>query len=113
MKNKEEVFVIFDFNNMWKYSQQVLDMGFTNGFFPTKADYVLEYDREKAKQIVKKHYTELEVAEVKEFSKIQEGIDFLNETEDLWALKGNEDTCDTVVPDTDNAEFSKQQQIDS
>ena len=81
MENKEEYFVVFDFNNLWKYSEMALKLGFTNGFFPTKADWEFEEDRDGGKDFVKKHYKDLSVAEVHEFKTIEEGIDFLEGTD--------------------------------
>lgn len=113
IKNKDEVFIIFDFNSLWKYSEEVLKLGFKNGFFPTKKDYEMEKDRNLAKDIVKKYYPELEVAEVHEFKKVADGIQFLEESEDFWVLKGFAETADTVCPSTKVLELAKQQLIDT
>lgn len=110
-KNKDDCFVIFDFNNLWKYAEMVQKMGFKNGFFPTKADYEMESDREAAKEIVKKHYPGLTIGDVKEFKKAQDGIQFLQEAQDetMWVLKGNDDCAQTVCPDTKIPTLAKEE----
>ena len=113
IKNKDEVFVFFDLNTLWKYSEKCLKMGFTNGIFPTRADLKLEQDRDAGKAIVKKYYPDLEVAEVHEFKNIQEGIKFVEESDKFLVLKGNCDDADTVVPNTKILEFSKNEIIDA
>jgi len=112
-KNKDDCFVIFDFNNLWKYSEMVQKMGFKHGFFPTKNDFEMESDREAAKELVKKHYPDLTIGEVHEFSKAQDGIDFLNESQDetMWVLKGNADSAQTVCPDTKIPALAKEELI--
>lgn len=113
IKNKEDIFVIFDLNSLWKYSEMCLKMGFTNGIFPTRADWKLEEEREKGKKIVKKYYPDLEVAEVQEFQKTEDAIKFIEESDDFWVLKGNNDDAETIVPNTKNLEFSKDELIDA
>ena len=102
IKNKDEYFVAFDFNNLWRYAELFKKMGFRNGFFPTQADFKMESDREAAKALVKKHYPDLTIGEVHEFKKTQDGIQFLAEQENdtMYVLKGNADSAQTVCPDT-------------
>lgn len=97
IKNKDEWFVIFDFNNLWKYSEQVLKMGFKNGFFPTKEDFELEKDRNKGKEMVEKYY-DLKIGEVHEFKKAKDAIDFIKESQDTFVLKGYDLCANTVCP---------------
>ena len=97
-ENKDEWFVVCDFNNLWKYSEKCLKMGFTNGFFPTKADFDLESDRKAGKEIVEKHYPELTIGEVEEFKKAKDGIDYINQSNDTHVLKGYDESADTVCP---------------
>lgn len=111
-KDKDNCFVIFDFNNLWKYADIVQKMGYRNGFFPTKKDFEMESDREGAKELVKKHYPGLTIGEVHEFKKAQDGIDFINENEGVqYVLKGNAEGAQTVCPDTKNETLSKEELI--
>lgn len=111
-KDKDNCFVIFDFNNMWKYADIIRGMGYKNGFFPTKKDFESESDREGAKETVKKHYPDLTIGEVHEFKKAQDGIQFLTENVDkMWVLKGNADGAQTVCPDTKNQTLAKEEII--
>ncbi len=100
IENKEEWFCIFDFNTIFKYADEFKKMGFTNGLFPTRLDYVMESDRDFAKRFVVKSYPGIKVAEVEQFKDVQEGIDFVNESDEFWALKGNDAGATTVVPST-------------
>ena len=56
IENKDDWFIFIDFNNMYEYSEKLLAMGFTNGFFPTKLDHKLEEDSEFGKKFVEKNY---------------------------------------------------------
>jgi hypothetical protein len=113
IENKDDVFVFFDFNNLWRFSEVVTKMGFTKGFFPTKEDYEMESDRNKAKDIVKKYYPSLEVAEVKEFKTMEEAQQMLEESDDIWVLKGNNDYVKTFVPNSKNVELAKIQVLEA
>ena len=104
MENKDEYFVVFDFNNLWKYSEMAVKLGFTNGFFPTKKDWEFEEDRDGGKEFVKKHYKGLEVAEVQEFKTIEEGMDFLEDTEKVWVLKSYSPEGSTILPSSEDPE---------
>ena len=104
--DKEEYFVIFDFNNLWNYGEQVAKMGFNNIFYPTEEQFNLERDRKGGKDFVKKYYPTLEVAEVMEFQTIDEAVEALEDTDDVWALKSNSDKGETFVPTTDDVGFS-------
>lgn len=109
MKNKDEWFVVFDFNNLWRYSEAVVKMGFTSGFFCTEKQWELEEDRSKGKEFVKKHYPDLKVAEVHEFKTIDEGKKFLEGTEKVWVLKSYNPAGSTVVPASDDPEKAYQE----
>ena len=97
-KDKDEWFVLFDFNTLWKFADKALKSGFKYGLFPTRLDYTMESDRDLAKRFVLKNYPDLKVAEVEQFKTIEEGIAFLNENDEFWALKGNDTGAKTVVP---------------
>lgn len=112
IQNKNDYFIWFDFNHLWKVSEQVEELGFTKGLFVRKEDLTYEDDRNKAKELVEKYYPEVNVAEVHEFKNAQDGIDFLNDTDDIWALKGNDESAKTKVPSDDDPEKAKKVLID-
>lgn len=112
-KDKEEWCVLFDFNTQWRYAEEFLKMGFIYGLFPSRLDYKLESDREFAKQFVLKNYPGVKVAEVEEFKDIEGGIEFINESDEFWALKGNDTSASTVVPRTKLIENVKAELIDA
>jgi len=113
IKNKDEWFVVCDFNNLWRYADIFKKLGFKNGFFPSKEDFSMEDDRQKAKEIVMKNYPGLTVAPVNEFKKAADGIKFLQESEDetMYVLKGNDDGAQTVCPDTKIPILARQELI--
>lgn len=110
-ENKEDYFVICDFNTLYFYAKKIKGMGFTNGLLPTKFDFDLEADRNMAKDFVQAYYPELKVAEVSEFKTIDEGIEMITNSEEFWALKGNDPSATTVVPCTTVLEFAKDELI--
>lgn len=112
-KNKDEYFVICDFNSLYEYADKIIKMGFVNGLFPTKFDYKLENDRAMAKTFVQSFYPDLKVAPVEEFKNIDEAIEFLSEAKDFYALKGNDISCPTVVPCTTDLQFATEELVDA
>lgn len=106
----EEAFVFTDLNVCWKFAEQMKDSG-VPGIYPTKEDRELEVDREKMKEIFAKEYKDLEPSVVEEFKKIEEGIRFLESSEDCWVLKGYDVDAPTVVPDTDDPEKAREQVV--
>lgn len=115
MKNitdHENWFVLCDSNLCFKFTEEAEKMGFT-GILPTEEDRIFEVDRKKAKDFVIEHYSDIKVAEVHDFTAIEEGIQFLEETEDFWVLKSQGDSGDTVVPESEDVELNKEQLIDS
>lgn len=113
MEDKEDWFVIFDFNTMWKYADQALDMGFINGLFPSQLDCQLEADRNFAKRAVVKNYKGVRVAEVEELKLVDDGIQFITESDEFWALKGNDAGAETVVPNAKSIENTRAELIDA
>ena len=109
IENKNDYFVVFDFNNLWKYGEIVAKMGFDNIFYPTKEQWELEEDRNKGKEFVKEHYPNLKVAQVQEFKTIDEGIEFLEDTEDVWVLKSYSPDGSTVVPMSEEPEAAAEE----
>lgn len=105
--NKDEYFVVFDFNTLWMFADKAKKAGFKYGLFPNKLDYLLESDRNLAKQFVMDNYPELKVAESLEFKSVDEAIEMIDESEDFWALKGNDNCFNTVVPSTKNIDFAR------
>jgi len=103
ISNKDNYFVFFDFNNLYKYADIVQEMGFGNGLFPTEFDFQMEADRDKAQNFIKKYYPDVKVAERIEFKNIKDAINFINQSDKVWVLKGNSDDANTVVPE--NNEF--------
>jgi phosphoribosylamine-glycine ligase len=111
VKNPSEWFVFSDINNTFKYMDKLRAMGFV-GLMPTEEERTMEADRNKAKEFVKKHYKDLDVAEVQEYSKVEDAVDFLEETEDTWVLKALGERGKTIVPQTHDVEFAKTALID-
>lgn len=111
IKNKDEWFVIFDFNCLWRYSEAVLKMGFTQGFFPLKKDFDFEEDRDAGKKMVKENYPTLKVAEVHEFKSVEEGISFLESdtSGNIYVLKSYDGDGSTVVPMSEDPELAKEE----
>lgn len=113
--NPKDWIVFFDFNNMGPLAERALEMGFTRGLFPTTEDTALEKDRNSAKSIVEKHYPDMTIAEVHEFSTADEGIQFLEDTDKMYVLKGNGDGdgAKTIVPQGEDSQKAKQIIIDA
>lgn len=112
IKDKENYFILSDLNNTFKYTQLAEKMGFT-GFMPTEQDRIFEVERSQSKQFVEENYPDIFIQEVQEFSNIEEGISFLEETDKFWVLKSEGDNGDTIVPESEDIELSKEQLIDS
>lgn len=111
IENKDEYFVVCDFNTLHPYAKKIRAMGFVHGLLPTKFDFDLEADRNMAKDFVQSYYPELKVAEVSEFKTIEEGIDMIANSEEFWALKGNDPSATTVVPCTSVLEFARDELV--
>lgn len=111
IKDKDNWIVLTDSNSNFQYAEKMLEMGFTKGLFPTEQDRKYECDRKLAKDFVKENYKDIKVAEVKSFDKIEDGISFLNDSEDFWVLKSKGDSGITVCPNTEDCEIAKQEII--
>lgn len=110
--NKGDYFCLFDYGDLFPYSQKALDMGFKVGIFPTEEGYKLEGDRQYGKEFAKKHYPQLKVAEVYEFKKVDEAVKFLDEQKDkIFVLKSEGSNAETVVPQTDDVDLGRRQII--
>ncbi len=103
--NPHEYFVFFEENNLYRYADEVRDLGF-QGIFPTKENYLFEVDRHKAKEFVKTHYKKLYTPEVVVFEKKEDAYKFLEKTDEFWVLKGNADESITFIPETTDVAIS-------
>jgi len=112
IKDPENYFVFFDFNNLFRYADQVKDLGF-HGNFPTEKDRLFEIDRDAAKEFVKKYYPHIEIAEKEEFRSINRAKKFLKDTDTIWVIKGKAELSQTFIPTTDNVELAKHQVIET
>lgn len=112
IRDKENYFILADSNNTFKYTTAAQKLGFT-GFLPNEQDRMFEVEREEGKNFVRENYPDVEVAEVKKFKTIDEGISFIQDTESLWVLKSDGDDGDTVVPETMEPELAREQLIDA
>jgi hypothetical protein len=108
IKNPEEYFVFFEENNLYRWAEKFAPLGF-HGNFPTKDDFLYEVDRERAKQFVRTHYGKLYTPEVVEFTKIKEGVEFLENSKDIWVLKGQHDSAKTFVPTVEDPALANRQ----
>lgn len=107
-KNPEEYFVIFDFNSLFKFAEQIKKLGF-HGNFPTLEDRMFEVDRDKANAFVKKHYDHMRSPKSYQFKTVDEGVEFLKKTDDIWVLKGRDVKTLTIVPDIDDPRLAANQ----
>lgn len=110
-KNPGDYFVFFDTNGLFALAEQIKDLGF-NGNFPTREDYLYETDRDKAKEFVKKYYAKLNIARKKEFTNIGDAKKFLSDTDEIWVLKGNSDSANAFVPDSDDPILAARQVVE-
>jgi hypothetical protein len=112
VQDTENSFVIFDINNLFKYAQQVAELGFP-GNYPTEEDVILEVDRAAAKQFAAERYPHLRVAQTHEFSTVEQGVRFLESTDELWVLKGKDDQARVVVPDVQDSQLARGQLLEA
>lgn len=108
IENPHEYFVFFDENNLYRWADKVRDLAF-EGNFPTKEDFLFEIDRDMAKQFVRQYYPKLYTPEVKEFEKVEEAITFLESSNEIWVLKGRDDSASTFVPDVNDINLARGQ----
>ena len=112
-RNKDEVCILFDLNILWPFANQARVLGFKYGIFPSKLHRRLEDDREFAKKFVLENYPGLKCAECQDFKNVDEAIEFVNGSDEFWALKGNDPDCSTVVPRQKNIEHVKAEIIEA
>ncbi len=106
--DKENYFVYIEMNHLFWYAEQAKKMGFT-GNFPTREEYSLEIDRQKAKDFVAKHYPDLELLPVKKFTSVDEAKAFLSTSNELWVVKGFDPETSVVIPEANDPEIAKKQ----
>ncbi len=111
MENKDDYFVIFDFNNLYKIADRVRGMGYTKGIFPNKSDFEREKNRQKSKEFVRENCPGLKVSETKEFNSVEETIKFIMESDGFWVVKSEGNFGETLVPDGDNLGVAREQII--
>ena len=111
-RHPEDYFVFFDRNHLFQFSDRIAGMTF-HGNFPTETDYLFERNRDQAKQLVRDHYPRLHVPDVKPFHDVLEALEFLKSTEQLWVLKGQDDSVKTFVPDVDDPELAARQIVET
>jgi hypothetical protein len=111
-KHPEEYFVFFDHNYLFRFSDQLANLPF-QGNFPTKADYLFERNRDEAKQLVQERYPRLHVPDVKPFDHVLGAVEFLKATQQLWVLKGQDESVKTFVPDVDDPKLAATQIIET
>lgn len=107
-EERSSYFIFFGINVGFRFAQKLMNKGF-NGNFPTEQDRIMEIDRNKGKDMVRRDYPALQVAEVHKFSTIEEAKTFLADNNDSWVLKGFDDLCETVVPTKNDPEKNRRQ----
>lgn len=111
VQNKEDYFIFFDQNNLFKYAQQLLDAGFENGLFPLEQDFEFEKDRDAAMKFVGEHYPEVALIPHEEFDTVAEAIAFLKGAQKVYVLQSKGDHVGTMVPNTDDVDKEREQMI--
>jgi hypothetical protein len=98
IKNKSDYFVFTDSNDSFNFTEKLESFGFT-GLLPTRNDRELEVNRDLAKELVKEKYPDISVKDYIEFKKIEDGIGFLEKSDNkVYVLKSLGDSGETVVP---------------
>ena len=102
-KNKEEWFIVGDFNYVYPYTEQLKKAGF-RGLLPTKEDYRLEAERQLAKEVVKNYYPIFQDEESYEFKNVKDALEFLKKRRDkIWGVKGFNPDAETFFPMSNDA----------
>jgi hypothetical protein len=111
-QNREDTYLYFDLNHLFRYSEPLSQLGYP-GNYPTAEDYRLEIDREAAKQFVRDHYPQVHVGENHRFAKAEEARAFLQGSDELWVLKGLEEDARTVVPEIEDPDLARDQILEA
>lgn len=109
-RNNRDAFVFFDTNLLFNYADAIRDIDIA-GNFPTREDYLFELDRDMAKSFVKQYYPKMRVAEVHNFKTLDDARIFLNDTHDIWVLKGMKNGTTTFVPNIDDVKLAASQTL--
>jgi len=104
----EEYFVVLEHNNLCRYGEKILKMGFT-GLLPNYEDYDREKDRVAAHVFVETYYPNLHLLPSQSLTKAADGISLVQQSDDLWVLKSNGNFGNTVVPRTENVALNHMQ----
>lgn len=111
IKDKENYFVIFDYNTLCNIAEDVLALGFTNGWFPTTEDYNREKDRKKSKDFVEANCPDLKLKEYIEMQGVDNVIKFIKNSKKLWCVKSDGNFGETIVPDKNDLDMAREQLI--
>lgn len=109
---QDDYFFFFDYIDMFKLGEKIMRMGFRVGHFPTEFYFNLEKNRIFAKYFVQECYPKVKVAEAHNFTKVKDGIRFINEVDDIFVLKSNGKFGRTIVPRTDKLDVARKVLID-
>jgi phosphoribosylamine-glycine ligase len=107
-EDKNEYFIVWDFNWAPEIAEQVEVMGFA-GLYPHKIDREMEEDREIGQKIVKENYKLLQPPEEQEFKSIEDALKVIEETENLWVIKPNNDELTCYIPVSEDIEMFKKE----
>jgi phosphoribosylamine-glycine ligase len=98
VKNKDEYFIFCDQNNLFKYAEELLEVGFTKGLFPLEEDYNLEKEREKAMQFVEDNYAKVKIIPHQKIKGVEEAKKAVEESELPLVLQSEGDYVATICP---------------
>lgn len=112
-RRSDEWFVLCDFNWLWPYADRLRKAGF-RGLLPHRDDYLLEHDRNAARDLVTELYPNVDTGDYHEFKTAKDGLKFLTTNKDkLYVLKGFNAESETVVPGSDDIETNREILIDA
>ncbi|MEZ0325033.1 MAG: hypothetical protein ACAH95_03945 [Fimbriimonas sp.] len=111
-KHADNWFVFSDLNHLFRVTEGLRETG-CPGIYPTEEDYLLEIDRERAKDFVAENYPSVKVGQKKGFSKAAQAKRFLKGSEEMWVLKGLAEDARTVVPDVEDLDLAHGQVLDA
>lgn len=101
----DDLFVVVDHNNLCEYGDKLNALGLT-GLVPLREDYEREKDREAAKKFVEKYYDILDIPESYSLKSAEDGVDLVEDSDDMWVLKGNGNVGETIVPKTNDTSLN-------
>ncbi len=110
-KEKRDVIVIFDFNHGVKFGEKLLKAGF-KGIFAQGWAYDLERKRDKAAEMVKRHYKDVRVPRNIKFGtgSSDKMIQFMEKEKDsVWVVKPNGQGMWVFAPSSDDPPVALEQ----